>query len=234
MNVAFIPVRGGSKSIPLKNIKAINGRPLVFWVLDAACGCSSIDLVYIATDSTEITQVVEEYPSSKVRVISRSPETATDTASTESALLEFAKNYTFDTVALIQATSPLLSSDDLDKGFLALENPTIDSVLSVVPQKRFIWRKSESGYEPVNYDFTRRPRRQEFSGYLVENGAFYITSRDDLLKSSCRLSGSIAVVEMAEESYFEIDEPSDWIIVESLLKKRSSQNTSRKKKFVCL
>ena len=51
MNVAFIPVRGGSKSIPLKNIKPINGRPLVYWTIKAACDCKYIDMVYVATDS---------------------------------------------------------------------------------------------------------------------------------------------------------------------------------------
>ena len=51
MNVAFIPVRGGSKSIPLKNIKPICGKPLVYWTVKAACECSNIDMVYVATDS---------------------------------------------------------------------------------------------------------------------------------------------------------------------------------------
>ena len=50
MNVAFIPVRGGSKSIPLKNIKPISGKPLVYWTVKAACGCKYIDKVFIATD----------------------------------------------------------------------------------------------------------------------------------------------------------------------------------------
>ena len=71
-----------------------------------------------------------------------------------------------------------------------------------------------------NYNYKKRPRRQEFDGYLVENGAFYITSRDKLLSSGCRISGVIKVVEMDEESYFEIDEPEDFLIIESLLRKK--------------
>ena len=59
MNVAFIPVRGGSKSIPLKNIRPIGGRPLVYWTVRAACGCGAIDRVYIATDSDRIRETVE-------------------------------------------------------------------------------------------------------------------------------------------------------------------------------
>jgi len=61
--VAFIPVRGGSKSIPLKNIRLINGRPLVYWTLDAAAGCREVDKVVVSTDSDEIRKVVpKRYP----------------------------------------------------------------------------------------------------------------------------------------------------------------------------
>ena len=121
MNVAFIPVRGGSKSIPLKNIKPICGKPLVYWTVKAACECKYIDTVYVATDSDKIKEVSlrfkEEDPLfHKLQVIGRSAESASDTASTESAMLEFADNYNFDNIVLIQATSPLLTSDALDKG----------------------------------------------------------------------------------------------------------------------
>ena len=64
MNVAFIPVRGGSKSIPFKNIKLICGKPLVYWTVKAACECMYIDKVYVATDSNKIKEKVEEFKSS--------------------------------------------------------------------------------------------------------------------------------------------------------------------------
>ena len=226
MNVAFIPVRGGSKSIPLKNIKPICGKPLVYWTVKAACECKYIDIVYVATDSDKIKEVSlrfkEEDPLfHKLQVIGRSAESASDTASTESAMLEFADNYNFDNIVLIQATSPLLTSDALDKGFELFDSPETDSVLSVVRQKRFNWMTDKDGIaHPINYDVFHRPRRQEFDGYLVENGAFYITSREYLIKTKNRISGRIRAAEMDEDSFFEIDEPSDWIIIEALMKKK--------------
>jgi len=218
MNVAFIPVRGGSKSIPLKNIKELNGKPLVYWTIKAANDCENIDIIYVSTDSEKIKNVVESFNFSKVKVIGRSPESATDTASTEFVMLEFANNYEFDNIVLIQATSPLLRTEDLDGGFKLYESS--DSVLSVVRQKRFIWENDEMNNAiPKNYDPFNRPRRQNFDGYLVENGAFYITSRDRLLVSKNRISGKIKAYEMCEESYLEIDEPSDWIMIEQIMKK---------------
>lgn len=227
MNVAFIPVRGGSKSIPLKNIKLISGKPLVYWTVKAACGCKYIDKVYVATDSEKIRETVESFKTgieaalfSKTEVIGRSPESASDTASTEFAMLEFAANYDFKNIVLIQATSPLLMSTDLDRGFEAFTKEGIDSVLSVVPQKRFHWGIDENGFAySTNYDMYHRPRRQEFDSYLVENGAFYITSKTELLRSQNRISGNIKAVEMSEDSFFEIDEPSDWVIIEALMQK---------------
>ena len=222
MNVAFIPVRGGSKSIPLKNIKTIAGKPLVYWAVQAACLCEYIDVVYVATDSEIIRNTVNDFCDknkaslfSKLRIVTRSKESATDDASTEFAMLEFAELHDFENIVLIQATSPLLTSNALNEGFKKFEEPNVDSVLSVVRQKRFNWICNDKGFvEPQNYDIFHRPRRQDFSGYLVENGAFYITSRNALIKSQNRISGNIKAVEMDEITYWEIDEPSDWEIVE--------------------
>lgn len=227
INVAFIPVRGGSKSVPFKNIKPICGKPLVYWVTKAACGCKYIDKVYIATDSNKIKETVEMFKVgkeadlfSKAEVIERSAESASDIASTECAMLEFAENYEFDNIVLIQATSPLLTTNDLDRGFEVFTEAETDSVLSVVRQKRFHWENDDNGFAySTNYDVFHRPRRQDFKGYLVENGAFYISSKNGLVKSRNRVSGNIKMIEMKEDSFFEIDEPSDWIIVEALMKK---------------
>lgn len=220
MNIAFIPVRGGSKSIKLKNIKLLNNRPLIYWSLDAADSCKEIDKIIVSTDSDEIRECVELYDSNKIEIFNRSKESATDTATTESAMLEYSERYEFENMILIQATSPMLTSNDLKCGIKKFNEKGIDSVLSVVRQKRFIWKKENEVYVPQNYNYNVRPRRQEFEGFLVENGAFYITTRKNLLESRCRVNGNIACVEMAEESYFEIDEINDWIIVEELLKNK--------------
>lgn len=236
LNVAFIPVRGGSKSIPLKNIKLINGKPLVFWTIRAACHCRYIEKVYVSTDNDLIRKTVKELSECgdkdflKIVIINRSMESASDTATTESAMLEFALKYDFENIILIQATSPLLTEDDLNRGFEIYAHDDTDSVLSAVKQKRFIWHEDDFGRAiPNNYDFMKRPRRQDIEGYYVENGAFYITSRDRLLKSQNRISGNIKICEMNESSYYEIDEIEEWIIVEKLLNEQEGKRKREKK-----
>lgn len=218
----IIPARGGSKSIPLKNIKEMAGKPLIFWVIEAALNCSLINEVVVSTDSNLIKKTVEELKNDKLKIINRSKKTATDTASTESAMLEFAESDdSFEHIILIQATSPFLQTQHLTEGIKKYFKNKCDGLLSVVQQKRFIWKETNNGAKPVDCNSLSYPRRQERKGFLVENGAFYITSRKNLLKTKCRMSGKICIYEMPEETYFELDEPSDWIIMEKLLKQKN-------------
>lgn len=222
--IAVVPARGGSKGIPGKNIKPLCGRPMLYWVCRAADACPHIDAVYVSTDDDTIADTVRRLGLPKVHSIARAPETATDQASTESVLLDFAQRVDFDHLVLIQATSPLLTSEDLNNGCEKILSGTCDSVLSVVRQTRFRWTMKEDDLAtPENYDPQFRPRRQNFAGFFVENGAFYITSRAGLLTSQCRLNGRIGLVEMPEDSYFELDGITDWIIVENLLARRLQQ-----------
>lgn len=223
MNIAFIPVRGGSKSIPLKNIRPLCGKPLVYWTAKAACECKRIDKVYISTDSEQIRLVVEGFALDKVVVVDRSAETASDTASTESAMLEFAEKHDFDNIILIQATSPMLTAEELNKGLELYERPDCDGVFSAVRRYQFLWTSMPDGTaHPYNYDIYHRPRRQEYDGYLVENGAFYITSRERLLSTKNRISGNIRALEMSDISLYEIDEPSDWVVIEEMMRSINS------------
>lgn len=215
--IAFVPVRGGSKSIPLKNVKNFCGRPLVFWTL-LALENSSVDQVIVATDSSEIASVVQKFRFKKVRIFERSAENAADTSSTESVILELMGREKFrraDLFLLVQATNPFLKAEDIDQALLKMKKDKAQSLLSVVPIKRFFWTAAGRS---VNYDFKKRPRRQDFKGALMENGAFYISSVGSILRSKNRLSGKIACYEMPDYSSFEIDEASDWVICENLFK----------------
>ncbi len=214
--LSLIPLRGGSKSIPKKNIKTLAGKPLSAWTLEAAVGASVIDAVYVSTDSDEIAEVVQGL-GLEVQVIHRPAEFATDEASTESVMLHFMGEVGFDRLVTIQATSPLLTSQDLDRAIAQFDEQQLDSMLSAVRTKRFFWNDDAT---PINYDPLRRPRRQDFNGTLMENGAFYITRRDILARHQCRLGGKIGVYEMDESMAVEIDEPEDWERVERLLLKR--------------
>lgn len=221
-NIAFIPVRGGSKSIPLKNIKLLAGKPLVYWTAKAANDARCIDKVIIATDSVDIRKAVNSLNLPKVELYDRDSENAQDTSSTESVMLEYINKSNLiddDNFFLIQATSPLLKSKHIEEMFEKLQKEVKDSALSCVRNKRFYW--SEDGV-PLNYDYTKRPRRQDFNGLMMENGACYINTVGNIKKDKNRLSGKICVYEMPEYTSVEIDEPDDFLLIEKLMEKHQN------------
>lgn len=229
--VAFIPIRCGSKSIPFKNIKHFCGQPLVYWTALAANSADEIDEVIVATDCDEIVEVVNSFNLDKVKIYKRNKKNAQDTSSTEDAILEYIGKAKFETntiFCLIQATSPLLESKFISLGLEKFSKKNIDSVLSCVRTKRFFWNENSM---PINYSFSNRPRRQDFTGLLMENGAFYINSVGNILNSKNRLSGKIGIIEMPEYSSVEIDEEDDWLLAETQMRKYILKQKSQKVKL---
>ena len=238
MVIAFIPVRGGSKSIPLKNIKPFCGKPLVCWNIEALEQCKEVDEIIVATDSDKIEETVVSQAYKKTKVYHRSAENACDTASTESVMLEYIR-YTQlnedDIFMLVQATSPLTETLHFTEALDMYSKGEYDSILTCVRNYRFFWNEDGTS---MNYDYENRPRRQNFSGMLMENGAFYINNKvGNILESGNRLSGHIGIYEMPEYTATEIDEPDDWIVLENLMRKHvlSKRKEARKsiKLFLC-
>lgn len=234
MVIAFIPVRGGSKSIPLKNIKPFCGKPLVCWNIEALEDCPFVDEIVVATDSDKIEDVVNSMHCLKATVYRRSSENASDTASTESVMLEYIQHADLkgDTIfMLVQATSPLTQTIHFTEALEKYSKGDFDSMLTCVRNKRFFW--SEQG-ESVNYDYRNRPRRQDFAGMMMENGAFYINTVKNIIESGNRLNGHIGVYEMPEYTATEIDEPDDWYYLEDLMRRHVLNNTAPSRKSIKL
>ena len=220
MNIAFVPARCGSQTIPFKNIKIICGKPLIYWALLALTKSKSIDQIYVATDCDEIKDVVVDFNFEKVQIFDRCDVNASNTASTESVMLEFLDGMNFseeDLFILVQATTPFTSSDDFDNAINIIKsNSEIDSLLSCVESKRFFWTKDGNA---INYNYYKRPLRQDFDGLLMENGAFYINTVENIYKYKNRLSGNIHPYVMPEYTAIEADEEDDWLIIEQLMYK---------------
>ena len=220
MNIALLPARCGSQTIPFKNIKIICGKPLIYWALLALTKSKSIDQIYVATDCDDIKDVVVDFNFEKVQIFDRCDVNASNTASTESVMLEFLDGMNFseeDLFILVQATTPFTSSDDFDNAINIIKsNSEIDSLLSCVESKRFFWTKDGNA---INYNYYKRPLRQDFDGLLMENGAFYINTVENIYKYKNRLSGNIYPYVMPEYTAIEADEEDDWLIIEQLMYK---------------
>ena len=214
-----MPVRCGSQSIKLKNIKPFCGRPLIYWNLLALQEAPSVTEIVLATDCDEIESTAKDFGFNKLTVYRRQAVNATDTSSTESVMLEYLTEHPQPNdllFMLVQATSPLTVTADFEQALTQINKEKADSLLTCVRTKRFFWTAEG---RPINYDHTHRPRRQDFEGMLMENGAFYITKVSSLLAHKNRLSGQVAVYEMPEYTAVEIDEQDDWPVAEAMMKK---------------
>ena len=228
-NIGFIPLRKDSKGIPHKNKKKMLGRPLFCWVLSEAI-FSDLDEIYIFTNDSDIIDFIanEYHWTSKVKAILRNEINADDVSSTESAMEEFCNtiNYDFDTLFLLQATSPLTTSQNINEALNKLAKNDFDSVLSVVKTHRFTWNFNGTAQ---NYDIFNRPRRQDFEGLLIENGAMYGTKKEAYISSKNRVSGKIGLIEMPVETFHEIDNQTDWLLVENLIADRFKKTKKQQK-----
>lgn len=201
--------------MPLKNIKMLAGRPLIDWSIRAALDSGIFSDVYVSTDHDKIAEVAVE---SGAKVFRRSAETATNTASTELAMIEFADaKPDFDILCLIQATSPLLTPTHFREALMQFESVGADSLVTAVRTHRFLWKVDKKGFATAkNYVPEKRPRRQDWDGELIENGAFYFTKKALWQKNKCRLGGKIALYEMPEHTLTEIDSLVDWEVMKNL------------------
>lgn len=216
--VAVICARGGSKGIPRKNVRPFHGHPLIVWTIRAALACTRIEHVVLSSDDDEILAVAEAAGALPHR---RPAELATDEAGTEPCVIDVLEHHPeargATTVVLLQATSPLTRSEDLEEALAGFTAEGFDSLLSVVDSHVFQWAVDETGAaKPLNYDPASRPRRQELEGRVAENGAFYIASRAVWNEHACRLGGRVGVHLMRPWQGWEIDTEDDWRRLEIL------------------
>ncbi len=129
--------------------------------------------------------------------------------------MHFANNVDFDILVFIQPTSPLLNEIDINKGIELMSYH--DSVFSVY-KEHWVPRWS-SDIQPIGWNINNRPMRQEKEELFVENGAFYITKKENLLNSALRYSGSIGVYEMPFSRSFQIDNIDDLNLVKEIIEK---------------
>ena len=209
--VSVILARGGSKGIPNKNIMLLKDKPLIQYSIDASL-YSKVHATWVSTDCTSIKSVALKCGAN---VLDRPIELASDTSPSEDALLHFSENVDFDILVFLQPTSPLILFKDINTGLEKILSNKYDSLFSVY-REHWLPRWSLNT-KPQNWDINNRPMRQDIDELLVENGAFYISTRKQLLKSKLRYGGRIGYVEMPLHRSFQIDTEDDIELVKKLL-----------------
>jgi len=220
--VAIIPARGGSKGIPRKNVKRLNGKPLIGYIIETVLKVDEIDRVIVSTEDPEIVAVAKEFGAEVPFV--RPEELAGDEIGTLPVLqhavnyLEKKENYKPEVIVLLYATSPMLSNSRIGEAIRLIKEKNFDSLLSVVEDRGHYWIENNEKYERL---YPNNPTNRQFMKPLLkENGAIYITKRDFLMEKDEIVGGSIGFLVMEERETIDIDELLDFEIVEIIMSKR--------------
>ena len=218
--VGIIPARGGSKGVPLKNIKELCGKPLLAYTIESAKRSGCINKLCVSTDHDSIARVAEELG---VCVIRRPDELSTDEATTEAALihaldeLKKTDNFTPDIVLTLEPTSPFRSEQTIKSCVELFRNdPRIDSVIGVVQTKSSLGKILNGKFQ---FLFPGQPRRrQDREPLYKESSTIYATKAEVLRKAQSVLGDFLVPLVVPENEAIDINTPFDFMVAELYMK----------------
>ncbi|MBS3150022.1 acylneuraminate cytidylyltransferase family protein [Candidatus Woesearchaeota archaeon] len=228
--VAIIPARGGSKGVPGKNIKLLDGKPLITYAIEASLKSKVFNDVIVSTDSEEIANIARKFGASVPFL--RPAHLATDIAHTPPVIehavsfLEQSKGIKVDVVVTLQCTTPLTTASHIKEAYEKFMSGNFDSLISVkraFPPYWMFVEKNDLGVPLIELDDGRDAynlERQQLPSVYQANGAFWFTKRDKLKeKNNIVIKENNAIYEMDEFSSLDIDTEVDFFVIEQHLKK---------------
>lgn len=222
--IAIIPARGGSKGIPGKNILEICGKPLIDYSIESALKCVNISEIWVSSDDDKILKIARKFK--KVLIHQRESKIAKDNSSVvdtiKAILAEYTQENIPDAIMLLQPTSPIRESNQIDEAISLLEvNTNMQSLISVCPMDdvhpaRMYWKNGLS-IEPILEKY-EQTRRQEIPLAYYRNGSIYIVRTKSFLENNSLMVKPSIGFEMPESMLLNIDTPRDVLIAEPLIK----------------
>ncbi|WP_107851310.1 acylneuraminate cytidylyltransferase family protein [Oceanimonas marisflavi] len=223
-NFCFIFARGGSKGLPRKNIKLLNGKPLLQYSIDTALACSSIEQVFVSTDDPDIARVAKN---SGACVIKRPSELATDSSPEWLSWrhgIEWAREHfgNFDHFVSLPATSPLRSVEDVESAIKQRLQQQADICISVTPSNRSPFfnmvKKDAQGYlSLVNPPEGEVSRRQDAPDVFDITTVVYVAKPDFVISNYGIFSGKVTSIEVPKVRAIDIDDIYDFKLAEAIL-----------------
>lgn len=210
--------------MPRKNLRVLAGRPLLEYVVEQALVAREVTRVVVSTDDAEITAVARQLGA---EVLLRPAEISGDTASSEAAVLhalgflELSEGWTSELTVMLQCTSPLTLSEDIDGTIRELRDQQADSAFTATPFFHFLWSGDSHGADGINHDKRIRSRRQDLHPQFLETGAVYAMRTAGFLEARHRFFGRTAMHVVPSARHLEIDEPVDFLKAEALLRERN-------------
>jgi N-acylneuraminate cytidylyltransferase/CMP-N,N'-diacetyllegionaminic acid synthase len=227
--IAVIPARGGSKGLPGKNIKKMNDKPLIWYTINAAKKSKFIDKIIVSTDDNEIAEIAKKYdaeiPFMRPKELARDDSLAIDNYIYTIDRLNKEFNYGIVEFVVLQPTSPLRTSLDIDNAIQIFEEKKTDSVISVSEAIHPpIWSKriDEKGILRNYFDIRiGNKNRQEIEKVYMPNGAIFVFKFSLLKEKYSYYSDKTHPYIIPLERSIDIDSKLDFEFAEYLMKKNA-------------
>lgn len=218
--LAIIPARGGSKRIPLKNIKEFLGKPIIKYSIEGAINCALFDEVIVSTDDDQIAEISKNC-GAKVPFM-RSKETSDDFSTLSDVVYEVISKYIsegkqFDYICCILPTAPFINSKQLSDAFNKLENESLDSVCSVFKFSYPLFRSfefTEDNKLQMIWPENLNVRSQDFKPTYHDAGHFYWIKTSEFLKEKSLVCKNGSAIILSELESQDIDNEIDWKLAE--------------------
>ena len=218
-NIALIPARGGSKGILRKNIKLFNKKPLIYWTIKQALESKFVDRVIVSTDDEEIADIARSF-SAEVPFLRPKKFSEDHSPGIEPVLHALESLPDIDDVLLLQPTSPLRRTLDIDEIFKIRSKYNTKSAVSISLSNKnidlFFNINSQNIISPFSKNSKMLPR-QKYQNFYILNGALYLAKREFIFKYKSFIASSTIGYIMPEENSIDIDNPLDWKIAEFLM-----------------
>lgn len=225
--VAIILARKGSKGLKNKNVKILNNKPLVYWSINAAIKSKFIDDVIVSTDCSKIMKISKKFganvPFKRPKKFAQDKSTSFDAINHCFKFLK-KKDIYYKYFLLLEPTSPLTSSSDIDKAFTKFfKNKKAKSLVSVSKAETsnpiFLSRINKSGFiSPVYYKKFKFVRRQDLKKIFYFDGSMYLSETDYYLKKKTFNHSKTLPIHLEKWKSIEIDCINDFVCVEALKK----------------
>lgn len=227
--LAIIPARGGSKGLPGKNVRLLDGRPLIGHSILAALEAPSVTRVIVSTEAAEIAEVAmregAEVPFLRPLELSQDETPTLDVLRHVLLELEAREGYRPEEIVLLQPTSPLRTYEDIEGALALRRREGADRVVSVTPVKHhpsWMFHLDEHG-RAIPYVGEQGSRRQDLSALYALNGAVYVYRREHLLRTVPLPAEEVRLWVMEPETSVDIDTLLDFELAEFLLARRRSR-----------
>lgn len=223
--IAIIPARGGSKGIPNKNIKNLAGKPLIAYTIKSALNSKYIDRVIVSTDDEEIAAISQSYGA---EIVTRPSDLALDSSPLIDTIFHAVKwlknDYDFEIVVLLQPTSPLRTTNDIDSSIQLFLKRDCTSVISVCDTRKLYWSlKLENGYLiPFFKKKYVAMRRQHLPQLFMPNGAIFISTLCNIYNKKSFYTERIIPYIMPLERSIDIDTDIDFMLAEQVIIKKNN------------